>query len=242
MGKKFGVNTKSEEGRARKAAVAEEKKRAAASKKEAEEAKSWEEGAYKNKRKEEEEAKRLQRLAKKKEREDLERRERAQLADAKTKNTPDSKPSPAAVGKERSIAVDVLRSVSSADSKKSISPSSSFCGDEPLATFSASNLDDALSLMETLTVDPSKDTIDRHPERRMKAAYAAFEAKEMPRLKSEHPGLRHSQLKEKLFRAWQKSPENPFNQAHISHTATREEERAAIRDLAEQDLERFRTK
>ena len=242
MGKKFGVNTKAEEGRARKAAVAEEKKRAAANKKEAEEAKSWEEGAYKNKRKEEEEAKRLERLAKKKEREDLERRERAQLVDAKTKNTPDSRPAPAAVGKERSIAVDVLRSVSSADSKKSISPSSSFCGDEPLATFSASNLDDALSLMETLTVDPSKDTIDRHPERRMKAAYAAFEAKEMPRLKSEHPGLRHSQLKEKLFRAWQKSPENPFNQAHISHTATREEERAAIRDLAEQDLERFRTK
>jgi hypothetical protein len=45
----------------------------------------------------------------------------------------------------------------------------------------------------------------------MKAAYAMFEAQELPRLKEERPGLKMSQYKEALHKAFQKSPMNPQN-------------------------------
>jgi hypothetical protein len=53
---------------------------------------------------------------------------------------------------------------------------------------------------------------DRHPEKRLKAAYTAFEEKRIPQLKEEHPTLRLSQLKQLVKKEWQKSPENPLNQ------------------------------
>jgi hypothetical protein len=54
--------------------------------------------------------------------------------------------------------------------------------------------------------------IDRHPERRMKAAYLSFEERTMPILKDQNPTLRLSQLKQLLRKEWMKSTENPFNQ------------------------------
>lgn len=54
--------------------------------------------------------------------------------------------------------------------------------------------------------------IDKHPEKRMKAAYNAFEEINLPRLKAENPGLRLSQLKQLIWKEWLKSPQNPTNQ------------------------------
>lgn len=54
--------------------------------------------------------------------------------------------------------------------------------------------------------------LDKHPEKRMKAAFAAFEEANMPRIKAENPTLRLSQLKQILRKEWLKSPENPTNQ------------------------------
>lgn len=61
---------------------------------------------------------------------------------------------------------------------------------------------------------------DKHPERRMKAAYTAFEEREMPRLKAENPTLRMSQLRQLLKKEWMKSPDNPLVQglAHDRHS------------------------
>jgi len=56
---------------------------------------------------------------------------------------------------------------------------------------------------------------ERHPERRQKAAYAAWEEVQMPLLKEDYPGLRRSQLKEKLHNLWKKAPENPMNDVHV---------------------------
>uniref|UniRef100_A0A182IVG4 Coiled-coil domain-containing protein n=1 Tax=Anopheles atroparvus TaxID=41427 RepID=A0A182IVG4_ANOAO len=53
---------------------------------------------------------------------------------------------------------------------------------------------------------------DRHPEKRMKAAYKAYEEAELQRLKQEYPSLKLSQLKQMIFKNWQKAPENPMNQ------------------------------
>lgn len=52
--------------------------------------------------------------------------------------------------------------------------------------------------------------------RRMKAAYSAYEEREVARLKQEKPGLKLSQYKEQAFKAWQKSPENPVYQARLA--------------------------
>ena len=58
--------------------------------------------------------------------------------------------------------------------------------------------------------DPA-DSVDKHPEKRMKAAYEDFESVRLPQLKTEHPTLRLSQLKQILRKEWMKSPDNPVN-------------------------------
>lgn len=66
---------------------------------------------------------------------------------------------------------------------------------------------EALSVSQTSSTKP-----DRHPEKRVKAAYLTWEEARLPSLKEENPTLKHSQLKELLWKEWQKSPENPLNQ------------------------------
>jgi Coiled-coil domain-containing protein 124 /Oxs1 len=48
-----------------------------------------------------------------------------------------------------------------------------------------------------------------------KVTYADFEARMLPVVKSENPGLRLSQYKEKVFNLWKKSPENPAHQVPL---------------------------
>lgn len=75
-------------------------------------------------------------------------------------------------------------------------------------TISASGIDAAVA---ALSVD-GESTVDRHPEKRMAAAYRAFENDRLPLLKKENATMRHSQLKQLLRKEWQKSPQNPLNQ------------------------------
>lgn len=71
----------------------------------------------------------------------------------------------------------------------------------------ASNIDDAISVLKL-----KDDTdIDKHPEKRMKAAYKAFVNENLPRMKQEYPSMRMSQWKQILFKEWAKAPQNPFN-------------------------------
>ncbi|EDW66757.1 coiled-coil domain-containing protein 124 isoform X1 [Drosophila novamexicana] len=72
----------------------------------------------------------------------------------------------------------------------------------------ATNVDQALAV---LSVKDNDD--DKHPEKRMRAAYKTFEANNLQRIKAENPSLRMSQWKQLLMKEWNKSPENPFNQA-----------------------------
>ena len=55
------------------------------------------------------------------------------------------------------------------------------------------------------------DRVDMHPEKRVKAAYTAFEERELPRLKEENPSMKLSQIKQLLRKEWMKSAENPLN-------------------------------
>lgn len=69
----------------------------------------------------------------------------------------------------------------------------------------ADTIDEAIKV---LRVDEDED---RHPEKRMKAAYKAYEDAQLPQIKAENPSLKLSQLKQIIFKNWQKSPENPLN-------------------------------
>ncbi|CAN0096401.1 unnamed protein product [Scytosiphon promiscuus] len=57
---------------------------------------------------------------------------------------------------------------------------------------------------------------EKHPEKRMKAALAAYEERELPALKEEKPGLKLRQYKQMIFEQFQKSPENPINRARAA--------------------------
>ncbi|KAJ9583958.1 hypothetical protein L9F63_021703 [Diploptera punctata] len=73
--------------------------------------------------------------------------------------------------------------------------------------------EEARSIDEAIKVLSLQETeVDRHPEKRLKAAFASFEEANMPRIKSENPTLRLSQLKQILRKEWMKSSENPLNQ------------------------------
>ncbi|XP_031837006.1 coiled-coil domain-containing protein 124 [Nomia melanderi] len=71
----------------------------------------------------------------------------------------------------------------------------------------AHGIDEALTILST-----KEPEADRHPEKRVKAAYASFEERMMPIVKEQNPTLRLSQLKQILKKEWMKSPENPLNQ------------------------------
>ena len=62
---------------------------------------------------------------------------------------------------------------------------------------------------------------DRHPEKRVKAAYQKYEEENLPILKKENPNMRLSQLKQILKKDWMKSPENPLNQRMQAYNTKR---------------------
>ncbi|OQR84846.1 hypothetical protein ACHHYP_12626 [Achlya hypogyna] len=78
----------------------------------------------------------------------------------------------------------------------------------------ATTVEDALALLST---DDKGN--ERHPERRAKAAYKAFEEATMPELKADYPGLKLSQYKQRLSEMWRKSPQNPLNQEHKAYNS-----------------------
>jgi hypothetical protein len=54
--------------------------------------------------------------------------------------------------------------------------------------------------------------VDLHPEKRRKAAYMKYLEQRYAEIKAENPGLKRSQIHERVFKEWQTSPDNPMNQ------------------------------
>ena len=65
--------------------------------------------------------------------------------------------------------------------------------------------------IQVLSINPNSPGVDKHPEKRMKAAYEDFENQRLPELKMEYGNMRLSQLKQMLRKEWQKHPDNPLN-------------------------------
>merc|ERR1712187_327225 len=107
------------------------------------------------------------------------------------------------------------------------------------SALNASGIDNALDALSLTNRDTSK--IDRHPERRFKAAYAAFEARRLPEIEEENPGLRRNQRIELVKKEFVKSDENPFNQVHVAFDASRDEI-AAVKEAEKKKVETRLTK
>ena len=124
--------------------------------------------------------------------------------------------------------------------KKSRGLDLSSLDDEPSSSASKANpalnatgIDNALDALSLTSVNPS-EKIDRHPERRFKAAYAAYEARRMPELEEEHKGLRKKQREDMIRKEFERSPENPFNQVNARFDTTKEE----LREMQEQERDK----
>ncbi|AWU76649.1 hypothetical protein CAS74_000593 [Pichia kudriavzevii] len=177
----------------------------------------WEDGAKKPSKKQlEQAAKKQEQLEKKKERELLLQMEEASIKSKKG-------------GKTKSHKKDDLD-----DALNQFGPK---------GTISADGLDDSLAALTLLKKDAvtNKD-LDRHPERRFKAALASYTERRLPEIKKENPGLRKQQMEQLIYKEFQKSPENPFNQeTNISYDANTEEvigKKKEIRDKRSKKYEK----
>ena len=78
----------------------------------------------------------------------------------------------------------------------------------------ATNIEDALSILDLASKGggggAAGGTVHRHPERKMKAAFAAFKERESARIREEYKGLKKTQIDERVWKLWQKSDENPM--------------------------------
>lgn len=197
MGKgKGGENSKKAAGNARKAESAAKKQAEADARMEAAEADKWAEGAKgKNAKKEAEAAKKAEAKAAKAARDaELE----AETAKAAAKK-PMINQKKAAAGRRSGLDAALAGS-----------------------DLHAHNVDDAIAALE-LTQGKSSEKIDRHPERRFKAALRAYEERRLPEIRKEHPGLRLNQYQNRIYEEFKKSPENPFNQVNVAYNASQDE-------------------
>lgn len=222
MAKKGGENTKKAAGNAKKAEVANKKKLAQAEALETEEATAWNEGSKKtNKKKEDTQFKKEEAARKKAENDALLKAEEASM------------PSKPLSAKQRGAAKVASRRTGKIDD---------FLGDSNAPELSASGIDSALEALSLTGRDGGVQTkdIDKHPERRVKAAYAAFEERRIPEMKKEEPGLRLQQMKNLIYKEFQKSPENPMNQeTNVAYNATRDDVSHAKKEIRSKREQKF---
>ncbi|KAK3318493.1 hypothetical protein B0H66DRAFT_557483 [Apodospora peruviana] len=197
-----GEGSKKAAGQARKADAAAQKAAAEEAKKASAEAEEWNKGAKSNAKKEAEAAKKAEAARKKAERE-------AMLAEEEKALPARSAPKNAKLAVKKTRGLDL----SQLDND----------GGSPLSALSASGIDNALDALSLTTAPENK--VDRHPERRFKAAYAQFEERRLKEMEDDGSGagLRLNQKKEKIKKEFEKSPDNPFNQVSVSYDASKDE-------------------
>ncbi|KAJ5259384.1 Coiled-coil domain-containing protein [Penicillium angulare] len=215
-GKKAGgENSKKAAGNARKADAANSKKAAEDQKRSVEEEKQWGKGSKSNAKKDDAEAKKQEAARKKAERD-------AMLAEEEASQPSKAKGAGAKTAQKKTRGLDLSQLDDEPGNKKA-------------SALNATGIDNALDALSLTSKDTSK--VEKHPERRFKAAYAAFEARRLPEIEEENPGLRRQQRMDVCRKEFEKSEENPFNQVHIAVNASKDEI-AAVRDQERSKTER----
>merc|ERR1712192_276162 len=157
----------------------------------------------KQSKKEDAERKRLETLAKKKEREEL-------LEAENQSATPKAKAAPAKVTQAQIKAEQTKRmeAMAKAEPETHLStPLEENINRVEIEGVSASSVTEAIQVLSIA----QDEKVDKHPEKRMKAAYTEFEERRLQELKAENKSLKLSQLKQMIFKEWQKHPDNPLN-------------------------------
>ena len=100
----------------------------------------------------------------------------------------------------------------------------------------ATGIDNALDALSLTTAD-GVGKVDKHPERRFKAALAAFEERRLKEMEEDGSGqgLRQNQKKERIRKEFERSEENPFNQVTARYDATKDE----VRGIKEQEKDKI---
>ncbi|KAL8158838.1 hypothetical protein V2J09_000375 [Rumex salicifolius] len=229
MPKKMGVNSKAEEARARKSAAESDRK--VREEKDKEE-KYWREAEGSKskaaKKKEEEAEKRAEAAAKKAEARRLAEQEEMELEKAMKK--PDKKTGRVSIPVPKVTEAELRRRKEEEDAallkkaeetKKKQRRTAAEEEYERMILVSNTNRDDSIIEAHSLDEALAKITVtddlpaDKHPEKRLKAAFKAYEEAELPKLKEEKPGLTHTQYKDMLWKSWKKSPDNPLNKVEF---------------------------
>ncbi|KAK3193032.1 hypothetical protein Dsin_024342 [Dipteronia sinensis] len=226
MPKKMGVNSKAEVARARKSATESERKDRESREKEEQ---YWREaeGAKSRaaKKREDEAEKRAEAAARKAEAKRLAELEEKELEKAMKK--PDKKANRVSVPVPKVTEAELQRrreeeqadlAKKAEEAKKRHARTAAEEEYERMVLVTNTNRDE--SVIEARSVEEALEKmvvadslpVDRHPERRLKASFKAFEEAELPRLKEEKPGLTHNQYKDMIWKLWKKSPDNPLNQ------------------------------
>ncbi|KAI9833772.1 MAG: hypothetical protein M1819_003505 [Sarea resinae] len=203
--KAAGENSKKVAGNAKKAEAAAQKKASEDAVKRQAEDSEWSKGAKSNSKKQAAEDKKAEAAKKKAEKDALLREEEASL--------PSKAPKGAKTATKKTRGLDLSQLDDNDPSNNS----------KAAPTLSATGIDNALDALSLDAADTNSAKIDRHPERRFKAAYAAFEARRLPELEEEQKGLRRQQRIDIIRKEFEKSSENPFNQVSARFDSTREE-------------------
>lgn len=230
MPKKMGVNSKAEAARARKSATEAERKERDAREKEEQ---FWREAegpkSRAAKKREEESEKRAEAVARRAEARRLAEQEEKDID--KSMKKPDKKANRVSIPVPKVTEAELRRQreeeqaelAKKADEMKRRQSRTAAVEDyEKMVLVTNTNRDD--SIIEARTVEDAiaqmavtdNLPVDKHPERRLKASFKAFEEVELPKLKEEKPGLTHNQYKDMIWKLWKKSPDNPLNQVQIN--------------------------
>ncbi|KAG8685014.1 hypothetical protein FRC11_011281 [Ceratobasidium sp. 423] len=238
-----GGNAKKESGRAKKAENEAKKRETAATAKQLEQekktAEEWSKGAKDTKSAEDKAAKKAAEAARKAENARLLAEEEASMASAKKAAPKAGSKGKAKPPPPKPAGPGALAAGGGLGSPPAPATESSPGTKEPdlVESFAATGIDDALDLLDVVNAKTDKASvgqqasgIEKHPERRFKAALEAYQERELPRLKEE----------DLLYKMFQKSPDNPFNQTLVSYDATKEEKVEALAKRKQELEDRLR--
>jgi Coiled-coil domain-containing protein 124 /Oxs1 len=212
--------SKKAQGQARKAEAAAEKQRAKDRAAEAAEADTWKKGSKDSSKAEAARAKQEEAARKKAEKAALLAAEEASLP-AKAKGTSGAKKAEKknAGGTPRRGTLDLDQLDGEATTSKKGT------------ALHASGIENALDALDITS--SNNEQVERHPERRFKAAYTIYEERRLEEMKGEK-GLRRNQKIEQIRKEFEKHPDNPFNQASAKYNASRDE----VKEIREKEKEK----
>ncbi|KAB8349492.1 hypothetical protein FH972_023518 [Carpinus fangiana] len=215
--KNKGENSKKAAGNAKKAEAAAQKQAVEDSKKAQADAQEWSKGAKSNAKKDQAEEKAAEAARKKAEKAAMLAEEEASMP-SKPKNT------------------KTAQKKNAGPSKGTLDLSQLDAPSGPKTSLNASGIDNALDALSLANSSGTNDKIDRHPERRFKAAYTQFEERRLDEMKDEK-GLRRQQKIDQIRKEFEKHPDNPFNQALIGTYDMSKDEAAELRQKKREEIE-----